>query len=119
MHTHAHTSVSQRMQECIQECQNCHNICLETTIHCLEMGGEHISSEHIRLLTDCAEICQISANFMLRASDLHTSTCSACAEVCERCAQSCEQFTDDEMMQECAEACRSCAQSCHEMAGSS
>ena len=116
MHGESHTSVSQEMRDCIQKCHSCHDVCLESVTHCLEMGGEHARPEHIRLLLDCAEICQTSANFMLRVSDLHTRTCAVCAEVCERCAQDCERFTDDRMMQQCAQICRSCAQSCREMA---
>jgi hypothetical protein len=111
-----HTSVSSMMRECIQECHSCHDICTELVTHCLEMGGEHAQPEHIGLMLDCAEICQTSANFMLRVSDMHPLTCEVCAEVCERCAQDCERFTDDKVMQQCAQACRSCAASCREMA---
>jgi hypothetical protein len=117
MDGHAHSMVDEKMRACIQECQNCHNICTETITHCLEMGGDHAEPNHIRLLLDCAEICQTSANFMLRTSDLHNQTCGVCANVCERCAEDCERFGDDEMMQQCAQTCRSCAQSCREMAG--
>lgn len=116
MHTGTHDQPSAAMRNCIRECQNCHSICLETVMHCLQMGGEHAEPAHIRLMLDCAEICQTSANFMLRASDLHARTCGVCAEVCERCAQDCERFTDDTLMQQCAQACRNCAQSCREMA---
>lgn len=111
----SHTSISSKMRECIQACNTCHNICLETITHCLEMGGKHAEAAHIRLMLDCAEICQTSANFMLRLSEFHTRTCGVCAEVCEHCAQDCERFTDDQMMQQCAQACRSCAKSCREM----
>jgi hypothetical protein len=104
------------MRNCIQECQRCHSVCLETIGHCLEMGGEHAQPGHIRLLMDCAEICQTSANFMLRRSDLHGLTCGVCAEVCERCAEDCERFVDDLVMAACAQACRSCARSCRDMA---
>lgn len=116
MHEMSHSKVSSKMRECIQECTSCHDICLESVTHCLEMGGEHAKPAHIRLLLDCAEICQTSANFMLRTSDFHAQTCGVCAEVCERCAKDCERFTDDQMMQQCAQVCRSCAQSCREMA---
>jgi hypothetical protein len=112
-----HSMVDERMRTCIEECQNCHSVCTETVTHCLQMGGDHAEPNHIRLLLDCAEICQTSANFMLRMSDLHGETCGVCAIVCERCAEDCERFGDDEMMKQCAEACRSCAQSCREMAG--
>lgn len=118
MQTHAHTSITEKMRECINECQSCHDICIETTMHCLSMGGKHASPEHIGLLLDCAEISQTSANYMLRRSELHPSTCGVCAEVCKRCAESCDQFGDDTVMEQCAQSCRSCAESCREMAHS-
>ncbi len=113
-----YTPVSDELLSCIQDCQSCHNICLESVAHCLGMGGEHAYPQHIQLLLDCSEICQTSANFMLRGSALHPRTCAVCAEVCERCAPSCERFTDDALMQRCAEACRVCARSCRAMAHS-
>jgi len=105
------------MESGVQTALECHTICLETIDHCLAKGGEHASPDHIKLLQDCAEICQTAANFMTRRSDLHNEICRACAEVCERCASSCEQMGDDEMMRRCAEACRRCAESCRQMAG--
>ena len=116
----AHASPTARtdpgLRECIDNCTDCHAICVETTAHCLEMGGRHAEPEHIRLLLDCAEICQTSANFMLRGSNLHARTCAVCAEVCDRCADDCERFGDDETMRLCAQACRTCAESCRRMA---
>jgi len=96
----------------------CHNICLETVSHCLQMGGNHARPEHITVLLDCAEICQLSANFMLRKSNLHALSCATCAEICDRCAQSCDGFRDeaDQTMKQCAEICRRCAEACRRMA---
>jgi hypothetical protein len=111
-----HSMVSAEMQRCIQECRNCASICLETVQHCLKLGGKHAEPAHIRMLMDCAEICQASANFMQRGSPLHMQTCAACAEVCKACAEDCERFKDDEMMAACAQACRSCEASCRQMA---
>lgn len=111
-----HSGTNPKMQECINNCQTCHAVCLETTVHCLEMGGKHTEPAHLRLMLDCAEICQTSANFMLRGSNFHGRTCGVCAEVCERCAEDCEKFGDDAMMQACARTCRTCAASCREMA---
>jgi hypothetical protein len=104
------------MRDCIEECSSCHDTCLETVAYCLEEGGKHTEGQHVRLLIDCAEICQTSANFMLRNSGMHPHTCAACAAVCERCAQDCERFTGEPAMQACAQACRSCAESCRRMA---
>ena len=110
-----YSGVSDRMKACIEECQTCHSVCLQTITHCLHMGGKHADPNHIGLLQDCAQICQTSADFMLRNSQLKGLTCGVCAEVCRRCAESCEHIGDDVMMQQCAQACRSCAQSCQEM----
>jgi hypothetical protein len=115
-HQHDVASPSQEMQQCIQECLGCHSLCLQTVAHCLQMGGKHAEAAHIRLMLDCAEICQTSANFMLRGSDLHSLTCGVCAQVCERCAEDCERFGEDALMQRCAQACRRCAESCRQMA---
>jgi len=105
------------VQKCIQNCTTCHQICLQTISHCLEKGGEHASAQHIRVLSDCAEICSVSANFMTRGSDLHPAICGACAEACLACADSCEQVAgSDEVMKACANICRQCAESCQKMA---
>lgn len=110
---------NESMQACIDDCQSCHSICLATIQHCLQMGGKHAAADHLRLMMDCAEICQTSANFMLRGSNLHAETCRACAEVCDRCAEDCARVSDgqDQMMQRCVDACRRCSKSCHQMAG--
>jgi hypothetical protein len=108
--------VSNKMQRCIKNCTDCHNICRDTLTHCLERGGEHAQADHIWLLMDCAEMCMTSAHFMMHNSELHGATCSACAEVCDRCAEDCARFSDDRLMQACADMCRRCADSCRQMA---
>ena len=120
--THHLTSaphIDEAMHECIDKCSDCHDICVATVVHCLSMGGEHADAEHIRTLLDCAQACDASRDFMLRASNLHHAYCGACAKACERCAEACERLAgDDELMHECAETCRRCAESCRAMAGS-
>ena len=108
--------MSGNMQQCIQECLTCHSVCLSTVQHCLQLGEQHAEAQHITTLLDCAEICQTSANFMLRGSALHTRTCGVCAEVCTRCAEACERMGDDTQMQACAQECRRCSDSCRRMA---
>lgn len=106
---------SKSMQECIETCWECRNECQKMLYnHCVEEGGEHVEPSHVRLMADCIEICQTSADFMVRNSDLHSAVCGACAEVCEACAESCEAIGDD-AMNACAEVCRRCAESCRQM----
>jgi hypothetical protein len=117
-HLGAVAHIDQAMSECIDNCSDCHDVCVATVEHCLSKGGEHAAAEHIRTLLDCAQACDVSRDFMLRGSELHHAYCGACAEACERCAQSCEQLAgDDEVMRHCADTCRRCAESCRAMAG--
>ena len=109
--------VTNEMRECIDNCLRCYAICLETAQHCLMLGGKHAEPQHIRLMLDCAKICQTSAEFMLGGSQYHGRTCAVCAELCRACAKDCDSMADgDETMQQCADICRRCAESCQRMA---
>ena len=105
------------LQRCIANCGDCQETCLATVAHCLTLGGKYAEAQRIRVMLDCAEICQVAANFMLRRSTLHSYVCRACAEICDACARSCEAIAnDDEQIRQCVESCRRCAGSCREMA---
>jgi len=112
------TQMTTEMRQCIQNCTECHAICVETVTHCVQLGGAHAEAGHIGALLDCAQLCAISSEFMLRQSPLHRHTCGACAEACVQCAQSCERVGGgDEIMRRCADVCRRCEESCRRMAG--
>jgi hypothetical protein len=102
------------METCIQNCTTCHRTCSEALTHILK-GAKQADAALTLLLLDCIEICQISADFMIRGSKRHKLTCGVCAEICTRCAEACE-AVDDEQMRRCAEICRRCADSCRKMA---
>jgi hypothetical protein len=109
--------LSPEMQECITNCSDCHDACIETVTHCLDRGGEHAAQAHVRALLDCAQACDTSRDFMLRGSALHAAVCRVCADACERCAESCESIDpEDEVMRNCAETCRRCVDTCRAMA---
>jgi hypothetical protein len=113
--SHKQQSGQSMMDECIRECQTCHSVCLQMAMnHCLEMGGRHTEPAHFRLMINCAQICQTSADFMLSGSEMHAEVCGVCAEVCQACADSCRQLDGMEM---CVQACERCAESCRMMAG--
>lgn len=106
------------MQDCITDCKACHDICMITIQHCLRIGGTHAEQRRLRMIADCSELSQTTANFMLRGSEHHQFVCHACAEICERCAENCSMVANgDIQMQACVEACRRCAVSCRAMAG--
>jgi hypothetical protein len=113
MHTAEH-AVAIEMQQCIDECLNCWEVCVRTMEHCFELRGKHVEATQIRTLSDCAAICQTTAGFMLRGSQFHARICGVCAEVCRECER--RRTGDDEVMQRYADACRRCAESCERMA---
>ncbi len=112
------TETTSEMQECIDNCSECSNVCLQTISHCLRQGGKTADSKSIQLLAESVEICRASAKFLCLASAHYRETCGLCAEICEECADACESAGGgDEQIKKCAKACRTCAQSCQEMAG--
>ena len=115
--TQATEQADRPMAQCIQNCLDCHRICLETVTYCLELGGAHAEVKHIRLLLDCADICQTSATFRIRNSEMHRRICGVCSDICDRCGADCERMgVDDTQLNACAEVCRRCAESCRQMA---
>jgi len=111
------TDVDHDFDDCIANCTECHRVCLETMQYCLRMGGVYATLSHIRLLADCAQICQTNAEFMMRGSEFQEVS-AACAEVCSRCGNNCALIDpDDARIQECAEVCLRCAALCGEIAG--
>lgn len=109
--------VSDKMKECKKACLHCYKVCTKTSSYCLEQGGEHAEVGHMTLMQDCAKICAVAADFMLRGSAFAEDICALCAEICDQCAESCEEF-DDEKMTKCAEICRECAEKCRMMSSS-
>ena len=112
--TDIHKHISPEMHECIHNCEDCHDACLHEIHDCLKKGGKHAQADHIGLLMDCAQMCHVAHDFMLRHSRLHAVTCGACANICEDCAKSCEELGANE----CAEICRRCAKTCRAMSSS-
>lgn len=107
--------MSEQARRCIDLCSDCHEICVSVFAYCIALGGHHADEKHLRLLMDCARICQTSLDFMLRGSNFQYRVCGVCADVCESCADSCESFGNDATMKMCAELCEQCATVCREM----
>ena len=101
--------LNDQMQDCIDDCLNCHTVCLDTAMRMLQKGGEH--SSYVISLLDCSEICLTSAHFMLRNSPLYGYTCQACTQICSHCAEMCFQAGEND----CGNACRASAESCQQM----
>lgn len=102
--------------DAITETINCFQKCTTCLNHCLHMGGEHSSAEHIKTLMECSEICNFAAKLMLMEGDLAYGVGQLCARACEVCADSCRSVDpNDETMAACIEACTKCAEACRGM----
>ena len=114
---HAHDEHDHdELDACIEACLQCHVVCTMTAQYCLAQGGDHAAIDLVGVLLDCAQICQTSADFMVRGSPYHSITCGACAAVCRGCAEACGAIEGSEEMAHCAEVCAACAESCERMA---
>jgi hypothetical protein len=102
-------------ETCIDSCWRTHVMCLGTERYCIAKGGLHVASAHLALLSDCAEMCEKTANSLLRRSSQHAAVCVACAQMCDACAKECDAFNGDERMALCARTCRECADHCRDM----
>jgi hypothetical protein len=94
----AHSTLSTELQSCIDICVRSHEVCLRmATAECAQLEPRHFT-----LMLDCALICQMAADFMLRSSPRHRDLCALCAEMCLACADDCARIGD---MDECVQAC--------------
>lgn len=110
-------SVQMNKDTHLDDIANCYLSCNEMLRHCLEMKGEHSNPDHLLLLVDCADICQVLLNFNYINSNAAKRVAELCAQICERCAASCAEFKEDPEMEECSAICKKCAQSCRELSG--
>lgn len=103
-----------------------HHRVLETLKHCeatceftehaiLQMEGSSHRKEQLRLLRDCADICNLTAKYIARSSFFAKSLATLCAQICEVCGKNCLQHPD-ELSQRCGHICLRCAQECRAFA---
>jgi hypothetical protein len=101
---------------CAEWTSDCYSSCSQTLIYCLDAGGELAEPDHLRVLIDCAEICQCSQNSLLRRSKLSQLLATVAIEACEKCAESCRALDgSDDQLDSCADTCLQCAESCREL----
>ena len=117
MVTTSTTAATTEMEQCIINCMECYRVCEETLMYSVQKGGQFAEPMNLSLLADCARVCALSADFMIRQSERHILTCGICASICEACAKVCEQMANEPMMHRCAEVCNHCADSCRDMSG--
>ena len=106
---HSDSSLINSLTECALACERCMAACLEEKdvtpmAHCIELNR------------DCAQICLLGAQLLLRDSKVAHQYLLVCEQACRLCAEECS-LHDHEHCKACARECRSCEQACHEHHG--
>ena len=105
----------QKFASCIEACYACVEACNHCAASCLQEPDVKMMTRCIALDIDCAQVCELAAAAMARASENAKASCSFCAQICDLCAQECARH-QMQHCQECAQACRRCADECRRMA---
>ena len=77
------------MQSCIDACNKCAQACLECFNACLNEPDLNARKNCVKMLVECAMMCQMSAATMSMGGSFTTEHCQMCAKVCDKCAEEC------------------------------
>ena len=105
--------VDEQTRRCVDRCRETYEGCQVAIAHILEGDGQG-KERQVRLLTDCAEICETCASFLLRRSGRHAIVCRACADICDAVSGEFGTY-GDELMAALIDICRECAKACKDM----
>ena len=112
--THALNSALLR---CIEACIACSTACTACANACLAEEPLHDLASCILMNTDCADICHMTGQALMRQPErdwqmLRTQV-DVCQRTCGRCATVCEQYAlQHEHCRVCGESCRRCQNAC-------
>ncbi|MDS1003065.1 four-helix bundle copper-binding protein [Clostridium sporogenes] len=103
-------------QACIYACSRCAQACYECLNACLNEQDANPRKNCIKMLMECAKMCEMSVGLMAMNGQFAKDHCKLCATICDKCAQECK-MVQDEHCQKCAQECTTCAEECNRMSG--
>lgn len=120
--THPHPSDLKGAEfvHCVEACVICATTCTACADACLAEEMVMELAQCIRTNLDCADICQVTGQILVRQTEpdwrLLYHQVEACQAACRTCAAICEQHAEmHEHCRVCAEACRQCEQACDKL----
>jgi hypothetical protein len=108
------TKETSKYQKFINDFTRCAEACYECFNACLNEQDISTRKNCIKLLIECAKMCETTALIMSMDGKFVKRQSELCAEVCDVCSQEYALF-EDEHCQKCAQECRTCADACREM----
>ena len=112
--TFVRSVLSSDLRAGIALCRRARLVLQAAAVRSFDAGGMELDPVHLRLLLDCAQMCEMTADFMSRNSPYHLYLCEVCAAICEACGESCALAG---AMEECAAICQECIVVCRALAG--
>ncbi|OPJ58179.1 hypothetical protein CLORY_37430 [Clostridium oryzae] len=106
--------VANKYQACIDACEKCAQTCYECFEACINEPDLNTRRNCVKMLIECARICETSAALMSMNGMLAIEQCKMCADICDSCEKECRLY-QDEHCQKCADVCRICASECRRM----
>ncbi len=105
--------------DCLKACGDCAIVCDKTFAHCYTevAAGKKEHAKSLRLVSDCAGFCSLSACMIAKKSPLMVYSCMSCAEACKDTAAEVGKFDSPEM-QMAVKTLKACEASCRAMVAS-
>lgn len=95
---------------CIEAFQTCEQLCLRTLPFVCNEISRPLQADLVRVILDCAEMCRLAANFLVRDSEHYIRVCREASEICGDLATHCEAVEGlgglHSVCDECVAACR-------------
>jgi hypothetical protein len=103
--------VKYMIQNLILVCNQCANNCYSCFQSCLDEFHCEKKKKCLKILMDCALICEMTATLLSLNSQFIIEQISVCEKVCLACATECENFFEEYCL-ECQNVCRECYREC-------
>lgn len=108
------------VQQCVEMCNQCHDMSGRMIAHCMEMGGDQMVRVGTMMIS-CADMCHMCADMLMRCSAMKTDRdmMRMCARMCELCGDMCQmgaemfQKAKDPQLTEAIDMLKRCADACH------
>lgn len=109
----AATAVDAVLRDCIEACGDCLRVLRSYARNGARAGpGSRRERAMWRLMLDCAEVCEATANLLRADLACPPQRIEACRKLCAECAAACDATAPSGPIGACAAACRRCAQAC-------
>lgn len=102
------------LRACVEACDDCQRT-LRDAAHGVADGASKRPMR--RLLLDCAEICEATANYASAGSVFLPEVVAGCVRICDECGAACEALPADAGLDACIDACRRAAAACFALSG--